>query len=160
RKDVDAAQLDHVVASAKELVHPAEAAAAGTRPVRDYPNEIAHVVANDRRDIAVQDRDDGIADLAIGNRLAGVDILDLQENAILHDMKAVLILALEGRRTHLVRAVVVIDRTAPQVLKLVAQRIVGVGAKVGADQLGVQFADVAAKFIAGDLCKLSQIFRE
>src|SRR5439155_14815874 len=63
---VRATDLDHVVAAAEEMVHPARvaAAAAAALPVTDDADVIAEVVANQRRMVALEAGDDEVASLA------------------------------------------------------------------------------------------------
>ena len=72
RPDVDPLDLPHVVhaADARHL-EPAERPAAGAVPRLVVDRPVAHPAADDRRVVAVEDRDDDLADLAVGDVPAG-----------------------------------------------------------------------------------------
>jgi len=50
--------------------------------------EIARIQSDDRRDGAAQRRDDDVARLPVGQRLAGLGIDDLEQIQVFHDVQA------------------------------------------------------------------------
>src|SRR5436189_6409468 len=60
RIDVDAAKLHHVIAAAQQLVHAPKIAATGAGGRRSDALEVAHVEADQRWDMPVQNSDDEI----------------------------------------------------------------------------------------------------
>src|SRR5215471_3237341 len=81
---IHAPQLDHVVAAPEELVHPAEAATALAGLIRHNAREIADVVPDNGRQIAMQDGDDHVTLSAVRHWPSGLHVLDFQIDAVLH----------------------------------------------------------------------------
>ena len=86
REEVDAAQDDHVVGAAGDLLHPAH----GAGGARQQPGQVAGAVADDRHRLLGQRGEDQLAELAVGQHLAGDRVDDLGVEVVLPDVQAVL----------------------------------------------------------------------
>src|ERR1700730_9379269 len=75
-------------------------------------------------------------------------------------MHAVLVTAFKAGATHLIGAVEIVDIATPQLLKLLAERIVDVRTEETVERLGSQLTNVAAQLVATYLRKLREIFGE
>ena len=95
-----------------------------------------------------------------GTGCVGLGVEDLEIDGVFHQVQAIAVLAFEGAGAELVGAVVVVHRTSPQLLELGAQRALEIRAEKCGDQLGVEFAHVAAEFLAADLGETQHVFRK
>ena len=116
--DVDAAELDHVVAAPRERADAAQPAAALALAARVQVREVHDVVAELRAAGLVQLGDAQRAELAVGQRLARLGVDDLQDVRVLEDVEAVVHLALDRGPLHLVEAVRLVRRHAEHLLEL------------------------------------------
>ena len=96
-EDVDAADDQHVVGAAGDLLHADQRAAAGARS-RGAGGDVARAVADDRQRLLGERREDQLAPLPVGQRLAGLRVDDLGEEVVLEDVQAALVRALLRRR--------------------------------------------------------------
>ena len=94
-EDVDAADDEHVVGAAHDLAHARGGAPAGARLARER-GEVARPVAEHRRALAGERRDDQLAHLPVSHGLAGDRVQALGEKVVLGDVHAAAALALAG----------------------------------------------------------------
>src|SRR6476646_11969654 len=113
RPDADAADADHRIAAAQHFLHAAEAAAAFAAVSRDNAGQVTQIEPDHRLLAAVKNRAHHVADFAIGNGIVVFHADDLEECAVLVEMHAGFMLALEGAHTHLVGTIHVVDVAAP-----------------------------------------------
>ena len=92
---VDAADDEHVVGAAHDLAHARDGTPAGALLVGERA-EVARAVAQHRRALARDGRVHELADLAVGDRLAGGRVEALDDEVVLRDVHAVAALALAG----------------------------------------------------------------
>ena len=86
REDVDAAQDDHVVGAAGDLLHPPHR----PRRARQQPGQVAGAVADDRQRLLGQRGEDQLAHLAVRQHRAGLGVDDLGVEVVLPDVQPVL----------------------------------------------------------------------
>ena len=87
REDVDAADDEHVVGAAEDARHARERPPAHARLPRER-REVAGAVAQQRERLLRERREHELADLAVGNRRAGLGIDRLDEEVVLVDVRA------------------------------------------------------------------------
>ena len=145
-EDVDAADLQHVVRAAHDLLHARVRAAALARLSGDL-GQIARAVAQKRHGLLGQRGDDQFALLALVFRFQRLRIDDLGQEVVLGKVQpaAVLALAAHARADQFGHAVVVRGEEAEALFDLGAQ--FG-GAALGAEQADAQFeiAGLVAQF--------------
>jgi hypothetical protein len=97
RSSLRTADLHHLVGATKELVHAPEVGAEGAGAFMLDAAQIAQIVANEGHQRAMEAGDADVARLSGFDELVGVDVQKLHDRRILHDVEAVLVLALEGQ---------------------------------------------------------------
>jgi hypothetical protein len=144
REDVDAAQDDHVVGAARDLLHPPH------RPRRagQQAGQVAGAVADDREGLLGERGEDKLPHLAIGKDFAGHGVDDLGVEVILPDVQAVLGLdAFVGDAgAHDLGEAVDVDRMHVEGLFDLGPHGVGPGLRAEDADLKRAFARVAALF--------------
>ena len=155
RKQVDAADDQHVVAAPGHLLH----ASHGTRRARQQPGEVAGAVANHRARFPGERGEDQLPHLAVGQHLAGRRVDDLGVEVIFPDVEPVLALHALGGDAGAddLRQSVDVQRLHVEAgFDLAAHRV---GPRLGAEHADLQRAPSRVQPLTGELVRDRQHVR-
>jgi len=135
-----------------------EVAAAFAAFRRDDPAEIARIQSDDRRDGAAQRRDDDVARLPVGQRLAGLGIDDLEQIQVFHDVQAALMRTFKAAESGFVDPIVVVNLRAERFAQVGSAASHRVGSQKRRNELAVHFGEISIQFGFTDLGQLAEVF--
>src|SRR5882757_9761813 len=156
--NVNPAHAHHVVTSPEEMVHSSKVATAIATFRCDNSSEIAGIQPDDRRYRTAERRDHDIASLAVRQRSAGLDIDDLKQKKIFHDVQTALMRAFKAAERDLIDPVIVVDLCAERLLKIGTQGAVRVGPEKRRNKLAIHFREIPVQLRFANLCQLAEVF--